>query len=83
MKKKLQKLSFFTNIVSNLKIHLYQETDFARGVDPVVGDDPITFILEKYKNHPSIIAIKSFCHENKSFNFETIKRDNALEKLNT
>ena len=71
---------YFTNIVSNLKIPLYQDTDFAWGFDPFVGDDPITYILEKYKNHPSIIAIKNFCHENKTFNFETIKRDDVLKK---
>ena len=35
--------TFFTNIVSNLKIPLYQDIDFARGIDPIVGDDPITF----------------------------------------
>ena len=26
-------------------------TNFAGGIDPVVEDGPITFILEKYKNH--------------------------------
>ena len=73
--------TFFTNTVSNLKISPYQDTDFAIGLDPVVGDDPINFILEKYKNHPSIIAIKNFCHENFFFNFETIKRDDILKKI--
>ena len=58
--------TYFTNIVSNLKIPLDQDTDFARRIDPFGEDDPITFILEKYKNHPSIIAIKLFCHENKT-----------------
>ena len=72
--------TYFINIVSNLKIPLYQDTDFARGIGPFVGNDPITFILQKYKNHPSIIAIKKFCHENKTFNFETIKRDDVLKK---
>ena len=37
--------------------------------------------MEKYKKHPRIIAIKNFCHENKSFNFETIKRDDVLKKI--
>ena len=36
--------------------------------------------MEKYKNHPSNIAIKNFCHENKSFNFQTIKRDDVLKQ---
>ena len=73
--------AFFTNIVSNLKIPLYQDADFARGIDSFVGNDSITFILEKYKKHRSTIAIKIFCHENKSFNFGTIKRDDILEKI--
>ena len=73
--------SYFTNIVSNLKIPLYQDTDFARGIDPFVGEDPILHILGKYKNHPSIIAIKNFCHENKTFNFEAIKREDVLKKI--
>ena len=75
--------TYFTNIVSNLKIPLDQDTDFARRIDPFGEDDPITFILEKYKNHPSIIAIKSFCHENETFNFEAIKRDDVLKKINS
>ena len=65
---------FFTDIVSNLKIPLYQSTDFARGIDP------ITFILEKYKNHPSIKEVKENCYKNHSFNFKTIKRDDVLKK---
>ena len=71
---------YFTNIVSNLKIPLYQDTDLARVIDPFAADDATTCILEKYKNHPSIIAIQNFCHENKTFNFETIKRDDVLKK---
>ena len=72
--------TFFANIVSNLKIPPHQYTDFAGGVDPKVGDDPITFISEKYKIHAIIIAIKKFCRENKSFNFETIKQDAVLKR---
>ena len=74
--------TFFTDIVHNLKIPPYQDTDFARGIDPVAGDDPTTFILENYKTHPSIVTIKNLCHENSSFNFETIKRDDVLKNLN-
>ena len=67
--------TYFTNIVSNPKITLYQDTDFARRIDQFVEDDPITYILEKHTNHQSIIAIKKFCHENKMFYFRIIKRD--------
>ena len=67
--------TYFTSIVSNPKITLYQDTDFARRIDPFVEDDPITYILEKHTNHRSVIAIKNFCHENKMFYFRIIKRD--------
>ena len=61
MKRKLETFyTFFANIVSNLKIPPHQYIDFAGGVDPKVGDDPITFISEKYKIHAIIIAIKNF-----------------------
>ena len=35
-------------------------------------------ILEKYENHPSIIAVK-----NNFFNFETLKRDDVVNKNNS
>ena len=73
--------TFFTNIVSNLKISLCHDSDFAKGIDSAAGDDPVTFILGKNKNHPSIIAAKNFCHENNSFNFETTKPDHVLKKI--
>ena len=41
--------AFFPNFVSNLKIPLYQDTDFPGVIDLVVGDDPIILIFEKYK----------------------------------
>ena len=72
MKKKIEKFS---------KIPPYHGTDFAGGIDPVVGDNPLTFILEKYKNHRSIIAIKNICHEKISFSFEIIKGNDVLKKI--
>ena len=65
--------TFFTNIVFNLKIPTYQDTDSAGGNDLVVGDDSITFIKEKYQSHPSIIAVESLDHEN--------KRDDDLKNI--
>ena len=85
MKKKLQTFSVHISLILFLTtIPLYQDTHFARGIDPFVGDDAIIFILEKYKtyhNHQSIIAIKKFCREHKTFNFETIKGDDILKKI--
>ena len=39
--------TFFANIVPNIRILLNQDTHFAGRVDPVVGDDPIFYILVK------------------------------------
>ena len=52
------------NKPQNYCVNQEQDTDFEKGINPVVGDDPITFILEKYKNHLSTIAVNFFCHEN-------------------
>ena len=75
--------TFFTNIVSNLEISHYQDTDFEGRVDPVVGLE-ITLIFEKDKNHPRIIT-KNFFQVNNCFNFETTIRDDVLKNksLNT
>ena len=37
--------------------------------------------MEKYKNYPSTIAIKSFCHENSTFTFEAIKQEYVLKEI--
>ena len=76
--------TFFTNIVSNLEISPYQDTDFEGRVDPVVGLE-IILIFEKDKNHPRIIATKKILQVNNCFNFETTKRDDVLKNksLNT
>ena len=54
--------TFFTNIVSNLKILPYQDTDFMEGIDPVIGNDSITFILPKYKKPSKHYSKKKICH---------------------
>ena len=83
MKKKLQKLSIHFSLILFLtsKFLLVKTLIFQEGLIQFVGDDPVTFILEKYQNHPSIIAMQNFCHENISFNFETIKQDHVLKKI--
>ena len=70
--------NFFTSAVSNLNIPPF--------VDPSVEidhiEDPILRIIEQYKNHPSIIAIKEK-KLNKQFFFEHIpKSDVEREILN-
>ena len=55
---------FFSSIVSNLNISQYEDQNV--NLDNI--DDPLEIIKEKYKNHPSIVAIldKKF---DKSFSF--------------
>ena len=70
--------NFFTSAVSNLNIPPF--------VDPSVEidhiEDPILRIIEQYKNHPSIVAIKEK-KLNKQFFFEHIpKSDVEREILN-
>ena len=71
--------TFFTNIASKLKTTPYQGAGSAGGIDPVVGDYPIAFILEKYKNRASILA--SFVLKT-TFNFKTLKSDDFWKKQN-
>ena len=46
--------NFFPNIIKNLEIPLYSQ------VDPICQNmkDPVIKAIIKYRNHPSIIAIK-------------------------
>ena len=43
------------------------------------NENPISNIIEKYKNHPSIIAIKN-AFPSHSFFFGTVNRDEILKK---
>lgn len=52
--------SFFTNIFSNTKNTPFQDSDSVGRIHPVVGDDPITFKLNKHKNDSNAIAINFF-----------------------
>ena len=60
---------FFSNVVSNLNIHPYE--------DPLINSeqfqDPVLRANEKYNYHPSIEAIKEK-NLNKTFSFQTISR---------
>ena len=60
---------FFINLVSNLNISKYHEKSV--NIDHI--EDPIARSIEKYKNHPSIVAIKSKII-NKYFKFNSISK---------
>ena len=60
---------FFANAVSSLNIPRY--TDSSITLDHI--DDEILRIVEKYKNHPSVVAIKNK-NFNSQFSFRTITK---------
>ena len=60
---------FFINLVSNLNISKYHEKSV--NIDHI--EDPIARSIEQYKNHPSIVAIKSKII-NKYFKFNSISK---------
>ena len=67
---------FFINIVPNLKIspnHNY-DTDF------IVTNDQVTNALNKFRNHPSIVMIKSKRKIDQCFSFGPVTYDNILKK---
>ena len=61
--------NFFINVVSNLNIPKYH--DKSANIDHI--EDPIARSIEQFKNHPSIVAIKSKS-ANKYFKFNSISK---------
>ena len=78
MKKKYQQLwiAFFFEIAVNLKIPEYKSLSTA--ID--YNEDPLLNIIEKYKNHLSVTAIKNVFPSN-SFVFETVSRDEIPNEI--
>ena len=73
---------FFSNVVKELKI----ENDDNLLTDDIEETDPVLKAIKKYKNHPSILRIKSsFKHPKvfsfKYFNVEDVKRE--INNLNS
>ena len=68
---------FFINIVPNLKIptnHNY-DTDF------LVTNDQVANALSKFRNHPSIIMIKSKRKTDQCFSFGPVTYDIIFKKI--
>ena len=67
--------NFFSNIVQNLDISRYSNDE------PLVSNtnDATLKAILKYRNHPSIIAIRSKCKDKGNFNFIEVDR-NKLKK---
>ena len=71
--------TFFSNIVSNLKIEGYSNCD------PLANNirDPVLKCIVKYRNHPSILAIGEVYNKNRRlpFSFSKIHRDEILSDI--
>ena len=77
IEKYLQYLTiFFSNIVSNLNIPQYE--DPSTNLENIV--DPLEEIREKYKNHPSILAILNQ-NFNNSFSFKSITKEEIEKEI--
>ena len=70
--------AFFSNIVQNLDIQQYN-------VDDLICEninDPLLKAIVRYRNHPSIVAIKKFCNSKSHFSFKNIQKKEILKELN-
>ena len=69
---------FFINIVLNLKIPINQNYD----CDFLVTNDQAANILNKFRNHPSIVMVKTKKKFEKCFSFGEVTWDDLLYKKN-
>ena len=70
--------TFFSNIVQNLDIQQYNVDD---PISEIVSDLLLKAIV-RYRNHPSIAAIKKFCNSKFHFSFKNVQEEEILKELN-
>ena len=70
--------AFFSNIAQNLDIQQYNVDD------PICGNinDPLLKAIARYRNHPSIVAIKKLCNFKSHFSFKNVQKEEILIELN-
>ena len=68
--------AFFSNIVQNLQEYNVE--------DPICENinDPLLKAIVRYRNHPSIVAIKKFCNSKSHFSFKNVQKEEILKELN-
>ena len=70
--------NFFSNIITNLGIPQYiEEEPISQNID-----DPLMKAIVKYRNHPSIVAIKGKCDSGLSFSFSQVERYEITKEIN-
>ena len=66
--------AFFSNIVQNLDIQQCNMDDLiCENIN-----DPLLKAIVRYRNHPSIVAIKKFCNSKSHFSFKNVQRKKFL-----
>ena len=69
--------SFFSNVVKNLKIPQYSNSDpIAQNIE-----DPTLKAIEKYKNHSSILTIEAKYKGKNNFSFTEVTRQNIKKEI--
>ena len=72
--------SFFSNIVTNLKIPEYKDYDISFNEDV---SDPIIKLILKYRNHPSILTIGEVCknklNQQPLFSFSKVTKNEIVK----
>ena len=70
--------AFFSNIVQNLDIQQCNVND------PICENinDPLLKAILRYRNHPSIVAIKKFCNSKSHFSFKDVQKEDILKEVN-
>ena len=61
---------YFANIITNLDIPQYSPPE-----ESSTNTDPLIQMIDKYKDHPSIVAIRNKFKGELSFSFKTIERE--------
>ena len=71
--------AFFTNVVDNLDIQEFDTSDYS--ADPEL--DKTYNIIEKYKNHPSILKVKENVKVETKFHFDEINEAGIKDNINS
>ena len=69
--------SFFSNIVSDIRIPYYNNCD------PLAGkiQEPVLKATLKYRNHPRIFTIGEVCKKNPQFSFRCVDKNKILKEI--
>ena len=68
--------TFFSQTVKNLRIKPWDNLE-----NDSSCTDPITTIIKRYENHPSVLMIRQRMPKDRSFSFQEVKLNDVLKEL--